>query len=254
MLAAVLLAAPPLWAAPDDGVTRGLELAQEAADAYKAGKFEQAIELYRRAEQENPDPITLHNIGRCYEAIGSQKLGDIEPARAAPAVLTAAAKDLATAVDHYQRFLVAEPNASNRAVVEQRIRALAAQTKLLEDLAAKPPEAKPPRDEGPRLAAPWIVAGVGGATLTVGLVIAVLAHENETESNDPATSGEDTVAAADRATTFATAANVLFGVGAAISVAGATWGIIDLATRKGSEAPAASLTLGPGWLGVAGNF
>ncbi len=253
--ALALIAPRALGATPDDAVAHGLAFAEEAADAYKSGNFEQAIELYQRAQRENPDPITLHNIGRCYEAIGSRKLGDIEPARAAPAVLSAAAKDLSTAVDHYKRFLEAEPNASNRAVVEQRIRALSAQTKLLEELSAKPIEPKPEaRDDGPRISAPWIIAGIGGATLTTGIALAVLARENEQQSNDPATSGEETIAAAERATTFATAANVLFGVGAAISIAGATWGVIDLATRSGAKTPSAKITIGPGWLGVVGNF
>jgi tetratricopeptide (TPR) repeat protein len=243
--------ASPGPVAPAD-VDRGLELAKQAAAAYKEGKFEESIALYEQAFKASPDPISLHNIGRCFEAVGSKKLGDIEPATAQPGVLYAVARDLESGVSYYERYLEAEPTATSRPAVEQRVRALRSQIKLLEDFAKRPiherPEGRPPA----RIAAPWILAGIGGATLTGGAVLAGLASSKESTSNDRDTSGLDTVESAEDATMLATTANVLFGIGGAISLAGGIWGIVDLASGPPDPPKAGSLRLevGPAWIGA----
>lgn len=237
---------------PSADVERGLELAKQAAQAYKEGKFEESIALYEQAYKASPDPISLHNIGRCFEAVGSRKLGDIEPATAEPGVLYAVSRDLESGVTYYERYLQAEPTAASRPAVEQRVRALRSQIKLLDDLAKSPRREKPEGPTPARIAAPWILAGVGGVTLTAGAVFAALASSEEAISNDSRTSGRDTVEAADGATAFATTANVLFGVGGAISLAGFIWGIVDVATgpSEPSKSGAVRLEVGPAWIGA----
>ncbi len=238
--------------APSGDVERGLELAKQAAAAYKEGKFEESIALYEQAYKANPDPISLHNIGRCFEAVGSRKLGDIEPSAAEPGVLYAVARDLESSVTYYERYLDAEPTATSRPAVEQRVRALRSQIKLLEDLAKRPRIERPEGPSPARIAAPWILAGVGGATLTAGAVLAGLASSKEDTSNDDRTSGRETVESAEEATTFATTANVLFGVGGAISLAGGIWAIVDLASGPSDppKAGAIRLDVGPVWIGA----
>lgn len=224
----------------------GLALASQAAAAYKSGRFEEAIVLYRRAHAANPDPISLHNIGRCFEAIGSAQLGQVEPEQVEPVALRLAAENLRAAVSHYRQFLEAEPDTPTRGTVEPRIAALEAQVKLLTSLAARPTEVEA-RQEPPgagRVAAPWIVAGIGGATLTAGIAAAILAVQEERVANDASTSGRETVEAAERSKDLALVSNVLFGVGGAVAIAGAVWGIIDLAERP-SGAAAAQVAIGP---------
>lgn len=237
---------------PSGDVERGLELAKQAAQAYKEGKFEESIALYEQAYKANPDPISLHNIGRCFEAVGSRKLGDVQPATAQPGVLYAVARDLESGVTYYERYLQAEPTAASRPAVEQRVRALKSQVKLLEDFAKRPRSAVPDGPPPGRIAAPWILAGLGGATLTAGGILAGLAASKESKWKDPGTSGLDTVEAADDATTFATTANVLFGIGGAISLAGGIWAIVDLAAERGEPPKAGSfrLDVGPTWIGA----
>lgn len=224
----------------------GLALAGEAAAAYKAGRFEEAVALYRRAHAANPDPISLHNIGRCFEAIGSAQLGQLSPEQVEPEALRLAVENLREAVSHYRQFLEAEPGTPTRATVEPRIAALEAQVKLLTNIAARPaaPEARSEPADAGRVAAPWILAGIGGATLTAGLASAIVAAQEEAVANDPTTSGRDTVEAAERSKDLALASNVLFGVGGAVAVAGAVWGVIDLAGRP-SGTDAAQVTVGP---------
>ncbi len=260
VLASTVLASPavaqPATSSPG-AVDRSLELARQAATAYKEGTFEEAIALYERAHEESPDPISLHNIGRCYEAVGSRKLGDLEPTEAEPGQLLVVVRDLRAAVEHYERFLAAEPEAASRPAVEQRVRALRAQMKLLDDLATRPRRepAVPPERTPARIAAPWLVAGAGGAVLTAGIIVAVLARSREEASNDPAASGKDTVAAADDARRHAVAANALFGVGGALSIAGAVWGIADVVTVPTSAAaPTARLRVGPAFVGAIVDF
>ena len=81
---------------------------------------------------------------------------------------------------------------------------------------------------------------------------AVLADTKEGKSTNLETSGRDTVVAAEQAETFALTANILFGVGGAISLAGGIWGIVDLAA--GSPEPpksgAVRLEVGPTWIGA----
>jgi tetratricopeptide (TPR) repeat protein len=265
LVAALLLAAPRAGrtqpaadparvpAADPAAVERGLELAKQAASAYKEGRFAEAIALYEQAHAVHPDPITLHNLGRCQEALGSSILGDIEPERADPHALRDAAARFRSANASYRRFLEAEPDTPSRQAVEQRIRALDTQIKLLEDIARPREEPAPaPEPDPARVAAPWIVAGLGGATLIAGVVMAVLAKGREGDANDPATSGEDAAAAADDARTFSTTANVLFAVGGAVALAGATWGFVDLATSDGGAS--ASLVVRPFGAGFVARF
>ncbi len=255
---AIVAVAPCASASIDEG----LELAKQAAAAYKEGRFEQAIELYQRAHAANPDPISIHNIGRCHESIGYRDLGDKRPGAAPPDVRRVVRADFAAAVDHYQRFLAAEPAASNRLVVEQRIRALQAQLDLIDGLAARPAEATSEPARGPlRVAAPWAVVGLGGVTLGAGVVVSVMASSSESTANDPATSGASSLDAAGDASTFATTANVLFAVGGALTIAGGVWAVVDLASSPvattsaaAREASAPRLELGPGGVRLSRAF
>ena len=53
---------------------------------------------------------------------------------------------------------------------------------------------------------------------------------------------------------FTTVANVLFGVGGALAVAGATWLTVELVSRRRARAATLALTPFPGGLSLSGTF
>src|SRR5438132_8438537 len=96
MLAA---AATASQAQPDDHKARALALFADSDKAYKAGEFERAGELLRAAYDLYPEPILLYNLGRALESTN----------------------DHPGAIDAYERYLKASPEAKDRGAVERRI-------------------------------------------------------------------------------------------------------------------------------------
>ncbi len=75
---------------------------EQGVQAYREGRYEQAIELFERANREKPHPALVYNIGQAHE-----KLGNVERAIAA-----------------FREYLRVSPDARDREEVERRIAAL----------------------------------------------------------------------------------------------------------------------------------
>lgn len=237
----VLLAAtltPAGASAQETDAARAAELAQRALDHYEAGAPEEAIPLLLEARELYAEPLLTYNLARAYEALGRD----------------------AEALDAYQRYVEERPDAPDRAAMETRIASLRAKIDERERLARETEEERRRRERAEARAAeaegptpwPFLVLSAGGATLGAGVVFGVLArNERDAAADEPVhltkvARGED----ADR---LATVANVLFAVGGALCVAGATWLTLEL-VRGGDDEPTATLTPTLGGLSVHGSF
>jgi tetratricopeptide (TPR) repeat protein len=106
--------AAPATASSDDAVMEQAKQHFEAGrNAYNAGDYILAIREFKAAEQLRPSPILAYNIGLANEKLGKRRV----------------------AVKYYKRYLEQQPNASNKAEVEQRVQTLEA------EIAAQPPPA-----------------------------------------------------------------------------------------------------------------
>lgn len=242
-LAAVALLAAPLHAAapaadassatdagdppagdPDDATARF----DRAEAMYREGRYEEAIEILEGLIADYPEPILYFNLGRAHESSGR-----IEDAIAA-----------------YEGYLDADPDAPDRDSVRERIVRL--QERLSEERTEPaPPRPVPAMPPPPRpIVAPWVVAGVGGAGLAVGVTFAGLSRARSNDARD----APDQITAKsehDTARRHALAANVAFGVGGALLLAGVIWGIAAVVKRRRSRSssPTARAWLQPRGLG-----
>ncbi|MCA9617869.1 MAG: hypothetical protein KC731_02540 [Myxococcales bacterium] len=211
-------------------------LFEDGAAAFKAGRFEVAIAAFEASYALEPNPVLLYNMARAYEGLDRQ-----EPA-----------------LDHYRRYLEADPDTADRGAVEARIAALdkeLARRRELEARRNQPPPAPVPvtPTDGPS-AVPWVVAGVGAAGLGVGAILGVLAKGKESDAaEEPVANEADALAADGRA--LALGATISFIAGGVILAGGVTWGVVDLTT---SDAPPSRarlrLELGPGSASLRGRF
>lgn len=78
------------------------DIFQKGAAAYREGRYEQAIELFRKAYEQHAYPELVYNSGQAYEKLG----------------------DTVRALDSFRQYLKLAPNANDRATVEKRIQAL----------------------------------------------------------------------------------------------------------------------------------
>ena len=230
VLAASLCAAPiaPAFAAPADGGddaapaenTEADAFASAAVEAFEAGRYDEAVENFRKAFELDKNPNNLFNIGRVYEESG----------------------DLDKAVEFYKQFL-GQPGVSieNRQVAVDRVEVL---ERALE--AMKPEEPDPEPDPEPEEPDPEVTPepeppvdttdggedkrrtqrGVGFALLGVGAAMAVgggvvggLSVGANSDYENAATLA-DREAAADRGNTLTTTADVLYGVGGTLAIVG----------------------------------
>jgi tetratricopeptide (TPR) repeat protein len=203
-------------AAGPAGRAKALELFEQSSTAYERGRFAEAISLLHQSYALNKEPVVLYNLGRAYEGAG----------------------DLSAAAKSYEAFLGAEPAASDRGALEQRIATLRRQLAEREALERKAKDVgKAPERRGSVV--PWVVGAVGAAGFATGVGVAVLARQR----NDQAVS-EPTYAGADRlhrqAESMATVANILFVAGGVLLVAGVSWGILQSSSRSSAVVRRAS--------------
>ena len=248
VLWAALLAATPARAQQREPGAEAMELFRRSATAYRDGDFEEAATLLRRAYEIEPVPVLQYNLARALEGLG----------------------DLPGAVAAYEAYLEGEPDARDRGSIEARLATLreqiaerealarAAEARAAEEEAARtasePPRTTPepvPERGGPS-AAPWIVAAVGVAGVGVAIGLGAVAQDtNAAAMEEPV--HERRVELVDEAQTYALAANVAFGVGGALALAGLVWGIVDVASIGGRSEDAA-VAIGPGGVLVRGAF
>jgi tetratricopeptide (TPR) repeat protein len=219
--------------APD--ARRATELFNRSDDAYRNGRFKEAVDLLKEAYRLAPDPVLLYNLARAYEGLG----------------------DMPNAVESYSGYLRAAPTASDRASVERRIAALRAaieeKARLRRERAAAELRERQAVEQASRQsspsAVPWILAGVGGAGVAAGTVFGLIARSR----NHDAAGAPQVEVSRDNsdARTFATIANVSFAIGGALLVAGVVWGLLDLRARRSHADVVLAPWIVPGASGVA---
>jgi tetratricopeptide (TPR) repeat protein len=111
-------AAPPAASAPppaadDAAMAQAKQHFETGRNAYNAGDYVTAIREFKEAERLRPSPILDYNIGLANEKLGKRRV----------------------AVKYYRRYLELQPNAANKAEVEQKVQSLEA------EIAAQPPVA-----------------------------------------------------------------------------------------------------------------
>lgn len=100
-LAAFLIACSFAGAAPAaEAVAK--QLFQRGEEAYKEGRYAEAVELFLRAYEEDPHPALVYNVGQAYEKSG----------------------DVPNALRSYRSYLRLAPQAEDRGVVELRVKHL----------------------------------------------------------------------------------------------------------------------------------
>jgi tetratricopeptide (TPR) repeat protein len=218
IFAAVLVAAPALAQNKGDH-DLAIALFNHSNEAYKKGDFKGAAEDLQKAYALEPAPVLLYNLGRAYEGLGDTK----------------------NAIDAYERYVKAQPDAEDRGSIESRLTTLHHQLDLETRAAAPPPPPPPPISpltppRRPLSPAPLIVTTVGVAGIAAGGVFGILALSAASSQNAPTTSQVDAVSAHDRASTFATVSTVSFIAGGVIALAGTIWLIVDRVGAKNRTA------------------
>lgn len=216
--------------AQESSSEEAMALYERGSEAFNRGEFIESAELLEQAYALEADPTLLYNIARAYESAG----------------------DLAQAREAYERYLAeAPPDAELRQRVERRVQIIRSQPR-----APQPSPDVPMVPEAPRHrevnAAPWIIFGIGVATLGAGLAVGILGVDTANRVN--AASMIDGIKLRDEARTYATAANVLYAVGGLACVVGGIWGIIDVVEVETDDGASARLRLGPSSLELSGTF
>src|SRR2546423_12265554 len=108
-------AAPAAPAGGDEAMAQAKQHFETGRNAYNAGDYVTAIREFKAAEALRPSPILDYNIGLANEKLGKRRV----------------------AVKYYRRYLEEQPNATNKAEVEQKVTALEA------EIAQQPSTAQP---------------------------------------------------------------------------------------------------------------
>lgn len=201
LFAAIALVSPGAEAAPTRSAptdARALDLFEQSAQAYREGRFQEAVDKLLEARRYKAEPVLLYNLGRAYEALG--KPGD--------------------AADAYAKYLEEEPEASDRRAIEGRIATLRGQAN---ELAAARRDPSSAHDESDGMTAvPWIVAGIGAAAIGAGAVLGIMANGKHDDAvADPVQ--RSAVDKQEDAEGLARAATVTLIAGAVISAMGLAW-------------------------------
>lgn len=215
---------PPVPVASNDGQAEALALFRESLIAYRAGKFRESAELLERAYALRPKPVLLYNLARAFEGMG----------------------ELGRACTAYAGYLDGDPAAPDALAIQARIETL---RQLIDERARLDRERRAAVDRAEMEAernraadrnqkyspAPWAIAGVGVAGLLSGVALGGVAR-SQNDSASSAASQADGQAQIDHAHRLALGANIALGVGAALSLAGGIWGVIDLLHVRGARA------------------
>lgn len=225
---------------PKDPKAEALRLFEESATQYRDGHFAEAAELLERAYKLHPEPVLLYNLGRAYDGLGENE----------------------KAVDAYKRYLELAPEAKDKGALERRIATLEKiieREKQLKEEAErkktdgqKPPEPPPAADSTFALPGiwPWVVTGVGAATIGAGLFVGLSAKSKRDDADENPVQRDaqkDFESAESRATT----ANILLIAGTVITAGGVTWGLLGSKKSEPAQSSKLHVTVRPGslWLG-----
>lgn len=108
---ALLLAAPPAIAAEPEAAAAAQAAYREGVGAFKAERYEEALARFEAAYALDPSPILLYNMARANEELGRP----------------------AAAIQRFEQYLDAAPEASDREDVMRRVRVMRAIVENIED-------------------------------------------------------------------------------------------------------------------------
>ena len=212
---------------------QALALFADSDRAYKAGDFEHAAELLRRAYALYPEPLLLYNLARALESMG----------------------DLDGAIAQYQQYLASNAKIDDRAAIERRVGTLREQQRARTRVATPEPArvivvTAPAVHEHASLVLPIAVATAGAiGVITAAALGASASSLHTTAVGDPV----QLSATQEQATAEARArdANVVFAIGGGVLIAGAIWTAIEIHANRRVTDTVAHLRVGPGSIGVA---
>jgi tetratricopeptide (TPR) repeat protein len=268
---AVLLATASIAVAGDKR-SQAVQLAEDSEKAYKAGHFEHAADLLRKAHELYPEPILLYNLGRALEGMGDAK----------------------NAIAAYERYLRDAKEIDDRGAIERRVSTLKAQiVREQHGPPPAPPDAPPEQQQPPQQQQqapphddtlpshdeplppravpmsgsqvggtneadrstflPWITIGAGGVVALTGALYGWRASTNHDDAvNEP--SQQRAIELQKAATHDASIANVLFVAGGMIVIGGAVWEYFDWKHRDRASAQTTRLKLVPSGLALEWTF
>ena len=211
------------------------QLFREGNEAFGAREYERAVQLFLRSYDAVREPMMLYNIGSAYDRAG----------------------DVNEAVTHYDAYLAAIPEASNRPHVESRLTLLRAQ--LSRTGAPSGPEAHSEpvatpigdatgvgdassEESGtPDVAlGPWILVGTGAAAVATGVVFGALVLGDRSELDEACVDMRCPLSQADAIDSMETkalVADILIGVGIGAAGAGLLWLLLDSDDREAGAGP-----------------
>jgi tetratricopeptide (TPR) repeat protein len=231
---------------------RAADLFKASVEAYRGGDFERTVALLNEAYTLDPQPVILYNLGRAYEGLGNGE----------------------AAIDAYDRYLKADPKATDRASIEQRVATLQRQRdekknlesqrdqeRLRAQVAAEEQRraearAKQRTQEAPRSrsVAPYIVAGLGAAGLVAGAAFGLVAnskHDNAASERVQQTAIDQQ----DSAKSLATISTISFIAGGVLLAGGVTWWLLDTPPKKTQgSAPTTRVGVSPSFVSLVRSF
>lgn len=245
-IAAPHSSAPPPKEAPSPDKARAAELFQKSAGAYLKGDFAKAIVLLDEAYALDPQPVLVYNLARAHEGLGH----------------------LDESISLYEKYLEQDPTSADRGAIEQRLATLKKQRDEKAALAKEKVAVEKERQQvekerqqveaeekpKPRSVGPYIVGGVGVATVVTGVIFGALAKgkESDAQAEPVQTTAIDL---RDSGKGLATASNITLVIGGALVAAGVVWWILDTPrAKKRGDAGTVRVGLGAGWVGLGGTL
>jgi tetratricopeptide (TPR) repeat protein len=222
IVAAITLASaldPPRGRGQRDPRDAALDESERAHEAYRSGRYQEAVDFLRRAYELYPEPVILFDLGCAYAELGHHD----------------------AAIDAFRDYLEAAPDAPDRNAVEARIAAEEAALAREAQATRLPPDLPP--DDAPRGGsgdggldvAPWVLvasgavlAGLGSGFVWYGFEL----HDRAARAPDHFT-GVGLQSDAETVNALGIAGLV---VGSVALAAGLAWGIVTVATRDDRSA------------------
>ncbi len=227
-LALAVAAASPASGEEGRHASRAEQLFAESAVAYKAGRFDEAIQLLVDAHALSGEPVLLFNLAKAQEGKG----------------------DLPAAILSYERYLRDATMIPDRGAIEQRLVTLRGQVDARAALERRAEEERAlreraERERSPPSPLPWVLSAVGVAGLVTGGALAALAKSTEADAQ-AAPVQLDAASLRDDAEDLATGANAALAIGGAVLAGAVAWGIVDVVlSTSGPDRASSSLHVGP---------
>jgi tetratricopeptide (TPR) repeat protein len=220
-------------ASPEALDAEARSLFEAGRTAYRDARYEDALGYYRRSYELSHRPELLYNIGQCEDRLRHD----------------------AEAIEAFEAFLAALPDAPQRAEVTVRLDILrrtveTTETETTEGIEVV--ETPAPVDASGSDPVPWIVLGVGGGLAAVGVALLIAGYvqigDVEGARNVPFSSVSGAYDAAPILTGTGWAA---VGVGVALAGIGSVW---VLSGGSSSTSSNARLRLNPTGITLSGSF